>query len=116
MSKERAAPDLVGRPTARRRAGGGVNWKFELLFAAATLAAVALILLIVFRLAGWPIGQAFGNYLLLVRIYAVHFRHLDFFPVWSSSDAYGMGTPVLLYYHKTYFYSRRPSSCCSAAR
>jgi len=42
--------------------------------------------------------------LLLVQLYAAHFRHLDFFPVWSSSDAYGLGSPVLLYYNRAFFY------------
>ena len=37
-------------------------------------------------------------------MYASHFHHLDFFPVWSSSDAFGIGSPVLLYYHRTFFY------------
>lgn len=40
---------------------------------------------------------------MLVQIYAAHLRHGDLFPVWSSSDAYGMGTPVLLYYQRAFF-------------
>jgi hypothetical protein len=39
----------------------------------------------------------------LVQIYAAHFRHGDFFPVWSSSDAFGMGSPTPLFYHKAFF-------------
>ncbi len=80
------------------------NWRFEIGFAFLTLCAVTLILSIVGRRAGWPLGQEFGNFLLLTQIYAAHFRHHDFFPIWSSSDAYGLGTPVLLYYQKTFFY------------
>ena len=38
-----------------------------------------------------------------MQFYAAHFRHGDLFPVWSSSDAYGMGTPVLLYYQRLFF-------------
>ena len=80
------------------------NWAFEIGFALLTLCAATLILSIVGRRAGWPLGQEFGNFLLLTQIYAAHFRHHDFFPVWSSSDAYGLGTPVLLYYQKAFFY------------
>ncbi len=49
-------------------------------------------------------GQTFGQDPVLVQVYAAHFRHGDFFPVWSSSDAYGMGTPTLLFYHKAFFF------------
>lgn len=38
-----------------------------------------------------------------MQIYAAHFRHGDFLPVWSSSDAFGMGSTVLLYYHRVFF-------------
>ena len=58
----------------------------------------------VLRRSGWPLNQGSTGPLLLVQLYASHFRHLDFFPVWSSSDAFGMGSPVLLYYHRTFFY------------
>ena len=64
----------------------------------------SLILSLVGRRSGWPIGGALFNELTLVPLYAAHFRHLDFFPVWSSTDGLGLGTPVLLYYQKTFFY------------
>lgn len=80
------------------------RWVFEVAFAALALAAAALIVSVVGRKSGWPIGTAFENELILVRIYAAHFRHLDFFPVWSSTDGLGLGTPVLLFYQKTFFY------------
>jgi hypothetical protein len=80
------------------------NWIYEVTYAAIVLGAAALILSIVGRGSGWPIGDAFANELILVPIYAAHFRHLDFFPVWSSSDGLGLGTPVLLFYHKAFFY------------
>ena len=53
---------------------------------------------------GWPLNQGTTGPLLLVQMYTAHFRHLDFFPVWSSSDGIGMGTPILLYYHRLFFY------------
>jgi hypothetical protein len=80
------------------------RWVFEVIYVGIVLAAVALILSIVGRSSGWPIGDAFTEELVLVRLYAAHFRHLDFFPVWSSSDALGLGSPVLLYYQKAFFY------------
>jgi hypothetical protein len=80
------------------------RWAFELVFALVVAGAAALILTIVGRRSGWPIGQAFNNELILVRLYAAHFRHLDFFPVWSSSDGLGLGTPALVFYQKAFFY------------
>ena len=80
------------------------KWVYEVAYATIVLGAAALILSLVGRGSGWPIGQAFNNELILVPLYAAHFRHLDFFPVWSSSDGLGLGTPVLLFYHKTFFY------------
>ena len=77
---------------------------YEVAYAGLVLAAAALIVSLVGRRSGWPIGQAFTEELILVPIYAAHFRHLDFFPVWSSSDGLGLGTPVLLYYQKAFFY------------
>ena len=80
------------------------RWATELLYALLVVAAAALALSPVLRRSGWPLNQGSTGPLLLVQLYASHFRHLDFFPVWSSSDAFGMGSPVLLYYHRTYFY------------
>ena len=68
------------------------------------VAAAALILSLVGRRSGWPLGGQFFNELILVPLYAAHFRHLDFFPVWSSTDGLGLGTPVLLFYQKAFFY------------
>jgi hypothetical protein len=77
---------------------------YEIAYAAIVLGAVALILSLVGQHSGWPIGSAYFNELILVSLYAAHFRHFDFFPVWSSTDALGLGSPVLLYYQKAFFY------------
>jgi len=77
-------------------------------YALCVLAAAAVILSVVGRRSGWPIGQAFNNELILVQLYAAHFRHLDLFPVWSSTDGLGLGTPVLLFYQKAFFYVSGP--------
>jgi len=89
---------------ARLRAFFERRWAFELAYFIVLVVAVSLILSIVGRRSGWPVGDAYYNELILVQQYAAHFRHLDFFPVWSSSDGLGLGTPVLLFYQKTFFY------------
>jgi hypothetical protein len=103
----------TGRPEEPEDMGGearpastrlGRRWVFEVAYAALVVAAAALILSVVGRRSGWPVGQAFNNEFILVSLYAAHFRHLDLFPVWSSSDALGLGTPVLLFYQKAFFY------------
>lgn len=80
------------------------RWAFEIGYAAMVLGASALILSLVGRKSGWPLGGQYFTELHLVPIYAAHFRHLDFFPVWSSSDGLGLGSPVLLFYQKAFFY------------
>ena len=80
------------------------RWVYEAVYAVLVLAAAALILSLVGRRSGWPLGGQFFNELILVPLYAAHFRHLDFFPVWSSTDGLGLGTPVLLFYQKAFFY------------
>ena len=80
------------------------RWVYEASYASIVLGAAALILSLVGRRAGWPIGAESFNELIIVQLYAAHFRHLDFFPVWSSTDGIGLGTPVLLFYQKTFFY------------
>ena len=77
---------------------------YEVGYAAIVVLAVVLVLLPVLMRSGWPLNQGTTGPLLLVQIYTAHFRHLDFFPVWSSSDGIGMGTPILLYYHRLFFY------------
>lgn len=77
------------------------RWGFEAIFAGLALLAVALVLSIVGRHAGWPRQQL--NDPVLTGIYAAHFRQFDFFPIWSSSDAYGMGSPIPLYYSRLFF-------------
>jgi hypothetical protein len=80
------------------------RWVYEVGYAALIVAASALVLSPVLRRSGWPLNQGSTAPLLLVQIYAAHFRHLDFLPVWSSSDGFAMGSPVLLYYHRDFFY------------
>ena len=79
-----------------------IDWRYELVFLAAILIGAALALSLVGRHSGWSFGQTPPDPL-LVQIYAAHFRHGDLYPVWSSSDAFGMGTPVLLFYQRAFF-------------
>ena len=80
------------------------RWATETIFAVLVASAAVLVLSPVLRRSGWPLNQGSTAPFLLIQMYAAHFRHLDFFPVWSSSDAFGMGSPVLLFYHRTFFY------------
>ncbi len=73
-------------------------------YAALVVGASLLALSPVLRRSGWPLNQGSTAPLLLVQMYAAHLRHLDILPVWSSSDGIGLGTPVLLYYHRAFFY------------
>ncbi len=98
--------DQEGRP-ARDHSSPALHqrrWVFEVGYATLVVLASALVLSPVLRRSGWPLNQGSTAPLLLVQIYAAHFRHLDFLPVWSSSDGIGMGSPVLLYYHRAFFY------------
>ena len=93
-----AALEKVRRPSLSER-----RWAYEIGYAVLVVAAAALVLSPVLVRSGWPLNQGTTAPLLLVQIYAAHIRHLDFFPVWSSSDGIGMGSPVLLYYHRLFF-------------
>lgn len=96
------APDSPSDGPARTLLSRG--WAYELGYAVLVVGAAALILSVVGRSAGWPIGSSFNVQFILVQLYAAHFRHLDFFPVWSTTDGLGLGTPILLFYHKAFFY------------
>src|SRR5580704_434965 len=97
-------PRLTMNALRRFRQALDKRWFYESVYAAIVVGAAALILSLVGRKSGWPQGGQYFNELLLVPIYAAHFRHLDFFPVWSSSDGLGLGSPVLLFYQKAFFY------------
>jgi hypothetical protein len=79
-----------------------IDWLYEICFLVALLGTATFALSLAGRRSGWPIGQTPPD-AALVQIYAAHFRHGDIYPVWSSSDAFGMGTPVVLYYQRLFF-------------
>ncbi len=84
--------------------GTGGTWVYEVVYAALVVGASLLVLSPVLRRSGWPLNQGSTAPLLLVQMYAAHLRHFDLVPVWSSTDGIGLGTPVLLYYHRAFFY------------
>jgi len=45
-----------------------------------------------------------GSFKYRTDIYAAHLARGDLFPLWSSSDAYGFGTPLPFYYHRVFYY------------
>lgn len=53
---------------------------------------------------GWPQSHEYISFKYRTEIYAEHFSQGDLFPVWSGSDAYGLGTPLPFFYHKTFYY------------
>jgi hypothetical protein len=104
---DEGGPPVLGCEDLESQASHGWfrrRWATELLYALLVSLSAVLVLSPVLRRSGWPLNAGSTAPLLLVQMYASHFRHLDFFPVWSSSDAFGMGSPVLLYYHRTFFY------------
>jgi hypothetical protein len=106
LEADPSAPPATTEEGAHARVSGWLrhSWRYELVFLLSTLGAVVLILSYVYRQAGFPMGQAFGDDFLLTQIYAAHIRHGDIFPIWSTSDGYGLGSPVLLFYQKDFFY------------
>lgn len=51
----------------------------------------------------WPMNHEWGNFFIRTQIYAEHFRNFDLFPVWSSVDNYGFGSPQPALYHKIFY-------------
>ncbi len=101
-TKNPAASTRVSGVSAREQIRR--NWPYEVVFLGLVAVAALVVLSPVLRRSGWPLNEGSTGPLLLVQIYAAHFRHHDFFPVWSSTDAFGLGSPILLYYHRTFFY------------
>lgn len=82
--------------------------RHELLFFGVTLFVVALSLSPVYRDAGWPRNHEALSFKYRTEIYAEHIRQGDMLPVWASSDAFGMGTPLPLFYHKAFYLVSAP--------
>ena len=53
---------------------------------------------------GWPVNHEFLAFVYRTNIYLAHMLHGDVFPIWSSSDAFGLGTPEAFFYHKSFYY------------
>ena len=51
---------------------------------------------------GWPMNHEHQQFFIRTYIWADHIRLGDILPIWSSSDAYGYGTPLPLYYQKIF--------------
>lgn len=77
---------------------------FEVLFFIIVSIAILLCLTLIFRRQGWPQNHEGLAFIMRSEIYADHFKQGDLFPIWASADANGMGTPLPLYYHKTFYY------------
>lgn len=53
---------------------------------------------------GWPYNHEWLGWRSRLMCYVFHFKQYDFFPIWSSADAFGLGSPLPLYYHKLFYY------------
>jgi hypothetical protein len=54
--------------------------------------------------AGWPFNHSRLSFVIRTAIYADHMRQGDLLPIWASSTSFGLGTPLPLFYHKTFFW------------
>ncbi len=57
----------------------------------------------VWRDAGWPMSHEGPGFLQRTLVYARHVAAWDLMPIWSSSDAFGFGSPMPLMYHKLFY-------------
>lgn len=76
----------------------------QILFVSIIFTFIFLALSILLIQKGWPLNHEMENFKLRTIVYSDHMKQFDFFPLWSSSDAFGMGTPSPLFYHKFFFY------------
>lgn len=67
------------------------------------LLAVFICMIPVIFSAGWPLNHDYFGMATRTHYYAAHLSQGDLFPIWSSSDASGFGTPMLFFYHKIFF-------------
>ncbi len=78
--------------------------KQNILFIILSLICVMIAISPVYNHSGWPMNHEEWSFFDRIRIYSLHFRYLDFIPLWSTNDGMGMGTPLPLFYHKLFYY------------
>lgn len=64
---------------------------------------IIITLLVILRETGWPFNHEMGSFYYRTLIYSDHLKQLDIFPIWSSSDGFGMGTPLPMFYHRIFY-------------
>jgi len=57
---------------------------------------------------GWPLNHDTNDFALRTRVYEQHYRFHDFFPIWSSRDNQGFGSPQPALYHKLFYVISAP--------
>ena len=85
-----------------------LDHRFEAIFFVSILAIIIMSLSVIFLHDGWPYNHEVLRFMIRTKIYAEHFRHWDLFPIWSSGDSFGMGSPLPLYYQKLFYYFAAP--------
>ncbi len=79
--------------------------RFNAIFALVTAVTICFCLFWVIAYSGWPENTDDGLVVTYkIQAYADHIRYGDLIPVWSSGDAFGYGTPMLLFYHRAFYY------------
>lgn len=84
-----------------------MNWTLSrwwtVLGAAALATLAASTLLPIAPGVGWPVNHEGNSFYLRTLLYAEHMKSGDWFPIWSSIDNDGFGSPQPLLYHKLFY-------------
>jgi hypothetical protein len=96
-----AAPPSIRQRLLRTLRSPATVWRAVFVAATAVTIAAALAPL---RKRGWPFNHEQISFKYRTDIYAAHLARGDLFPIWSSSDGFGFGTPLPFYYHRVFYY------------
>lgn len=54
---------------------------------------------------GWPQNHEYDGFFRRTLVYSQHFAQGDWFPIWSTTDNYDLGSPFPALYHKLFYLS-----------
>lgn len=89
------------RLSIRNKLRYGVSAQGIVFFLFASIFSILPLSLVIFT-DGWPVNHEMQQFFIRTYVWADHIRAWDIFPLWSSSDAYGYGTPLPTYYQKLF--------------
>jgi hypothetical protein len=58
---------------------------------------------------GWPMNDEALSWKYRTQMYLLHLAQGDLAPLWSTSDVFGQGSPLLTYYNKLFYYLAAPA-------